>query len=73
MSPITYCAVLKHVGLTQARLARLLKVNPHTTSKWACGHAPIPHAVALLLAAMNGGYLNADDLETLGRTVPYEE
>ena len=73
LKPEAFRRLLMSTGLTQRRFAKLLRLNPHTVSKWACGHTPIPHSVGLLLVGLTHGYLTPDDLETLAREAPYEE
>lgn len=67
MTPATYRATIAGLGLTQAQVSRLLKVHPHTPSRWACGQTPIPHATALLLLAMRARFVTPANLEALAR------
>ena len=40
---------LKSLELTQAELARLLKVRPLTVNRYAQGHSPVPYTIELIL------------------------
>lgn len=46
-----YRAALDALGLSQARLARILETDKSTPNRWATGVVPVPRAVALLLEA----------------------
>ena len=63
MTPATLRTALASLGISQARLARLLDLNPSTIQRWLTGQAPIPRPVELLLALMVRGVTDADTLE----------
>lgn len=65
MTADDYRATLAALGLSQARLSRLLKVDKATPNRWALETAPIPRAVELLLRALASGRLTVEDLEAL--------
>lgn len=51
MSPNDYRAALAAIGLTQARLARILGSDKATTNRWSTGFRRVPRSIELLLAA----------------------
>ena len=51
MTPQEFTAARKRLGLTQAKLADRLGVNPRTVRRWEAGDSRIPKAVALALEA----------------------
>lgn len=51
MTPEAFTAALAALGLSQARLARILDLSRGTPNRWATGALPVPSSVALLLAA----------------------
>ena len=63
MTPAQFRATLTAVGLSQARLSRLLKVNKDTPTNWAKGNTEVPHAVAILLGLLAKGVVSVEDLE----------
>lgn len=67
MTPTTYRATLSDLGLSQARLGRLLGVNKDTPTNWGKGDAEIPRAVALLLGLMAAGTVTIEGLEAIAR------
>lgn len=52
MSADEYRAALHKLGLTQARAAELIGVNPRTSRTYALGEWPVPWLVELLLRLM---------------------
>jgi len=52
MTPKEFRIALAALGMSQADMARHLKVKPHTTSRWAKGTHPIPYPVALVIGKM---------------------
>lgn len=60
MTPDALRDSLAALGLSQTRAAKLLQVEARTVRRWAAGRAPIPHAVELALAAMEGGFLPSE-------------
>lgn len=44
--------LLKTTGLSQARLAEILEINPRTVNRWAVGKLPAPKAVSLYLTTL---------------------
>ncbi len=66
MTPDSFRETLAGLGLSQARLGRLLGVDKMTPSRWATGDAPIPRAVELLLWAMAEGGVTLAELEAVG-------
>ncbi len=50
MTPHAFRAALRALNLPQRQLALRLRVAPGTVNRWARGKAPIPEAVAQLLA-----------------------
>ena len=69
MTPTDYRNTLAALGISQARLGRLVKVNKDTTTNWAKGGAKgnseVPGAVALILRALSAGLVTIDQLEAL--------
>lgn len=65
MTPADYRNSLAALGITQARLGRLLRVNKDTPTNWSKGKTEIPIAVALLLKSMVAGALTIEGLEAL--------
>jgi transcriptional regulator with XRE-family HTH domain len=63
MNPAQFRATLTATGLSQAQLARLLKVNRNTPTNWAKGNTEVPHAVAILLDLLARGGVSVEDLE----------
>jgi len=63
MTPKAYREALAALGMSQARLGRLLACDKATPNRWAMGTAPVPRAVELLLLALCAGRLTIDDLE----------
>jgi DNA-binding transcriptional regulator YiaG len=56
MSTAQFRAAVKRLRLSQAALARLLKVNVRTARRWASGESTVPEPIALLLACwLRGG------------------
>jgi hypothetical protein len=51
MSPKDYRAALAALGITQARLSRILESNKATTNRWSTGFRPVPRSIELLLQA----------------------
>jgi len=60
-----YRETLEAIGLSQARLGRLLSLDKATPNRWAQGTAPVPQAVALLLMLVASGRVTLDELEAL--------
>lgn len=60
-----YRETLARLGLSQARLGRLLELDKNTANRWAMGSVPVPKAVALLLLLMASGEVTIDELEAL--------
>lgn len=50
VSPHAFRAALRALKLPQRQLALRLRIAPGTVNRWAKGRAPIPEAVAQLLA-----------------------
>lgn len=65
MTPDQYLAALKALGLSQLRFGALLRQNKDTSTKWAKGRARIPMSAALLLRAMEAGFVTIEQLEEL--------
>ena len=65
LSPEQYLATLKALGLSQLRFGALLRQNKDTSTKWAKGRARIPMSAALLLRAMEAGFVTIEQLEEL--------
>jgi len=65
MTSKDYRATLDALGLSQARLGRLLETDKSTPSRWATGAVPVPRSVALLLRLMERGAMTIEDLEAL--------
>lgn len=57
-----YKAALKHLGLSQARMARIFGLSEKTAGRWAKGKYPIDPAVAYLLRLMLRYRVSADML-----------
>ena len=51
MTPAAYRATLAGLGISQARLSRLLDADKSTPNRWATGAVPVPRAIVLLLQA----------------------
>ena len=49
MTPTQLRTTITRLQLSQRRLARMLKVDVRTVTRWVAGDAPIPEAVHLLL------------------------
>jgi DNA-binding transcriptional regulator YiaG len=49
MSAAQFRAAVKRLRLSQAALARRLKVNVRTARRWASGESAVPEPIALLL------------------------
>jgi putative transcriptional regulator len=69
MSPGTYRAIRKSLGLTQAELAAVLGVSPRTLQAHEAGETPIPEPVARLLQACERHPEVLDGLKTAGLPV----
>lgn len=65
MTPTDYRNTLAALGISQARLSRLVKVNKDTPTNWAMGRTEIPGAVALILYALSAGLVTVEQLEAL--------
>ncbi len=65
MTPAEYRTALSALGITQARLGRLCKVNKDTPTNWGKGRTEIPRSVALLLRAVEAGLVTFEQLEAL--------
>lgn len=65
MSPTDYRNTLAALGISQARLGRLLGVNKDTPTNYAKGRTEIPGAVEKLLKALSSGLITIDQLEAL--------
>jgi transcriptional regulator with XRE-family HTH domain len=65
LSPDDFRAVLGELGISQARLARLLGVATTTAWRWAAGEVAIPRAVGLLLCALYAKLVTMEQLEAL--------
>lgn len=65
MTPTDYRNTLAALGISQARLGRLVKVNKDTPTNWAKGNTEVPGAVALVLRALAAGIVTIDQLEEL--------
>jgi hypothetical protein len=64
MTSADYRATLAALGISQARLSRLLCVDKGTTTRWAY-NTRVPEAVALLLRLMMNGTVPIEYLETI--------
>lgn len=53
------------LGMSQARLVRLLNLNKDTVSRWAVGEREPPRAVMLLLRLIESGRVTIEELEGL--------
>jgi transcriptional regulator with XRE-family HTH domain len=51
MTPEAFRAALAALGMSQARLARILEMDKTAPHRWATGLRPVPKAVELLLDA----------------------
>lgn len=49
MTPDAFRAHLDRRGYSQAEFAREVRSNDRTVRRWACGDAPIPYSVQMLL------------------------
>jgi transcriptional regulator with XRE-family HTH domain len=67
MTPEHFRSTLSALGITQARLGRLLCLDKNTANRWATGSAPIPRAVALLLRLVEDGHVSIVALEGFGK------
>lgn len=56
---------LAALGLSQARLSRLLQTDKATPNRWASGSVEIPRAVVLLLRTLEGGKTTIEELEAI--------
>lgn len=65
MTRAEYRATLTALGITQARLGRLCKVNKDTPTNWGKGRTEVPGSVALLLKAVQAGLVTFEQLEDL--------
>lgn len=65
MTPAAYRTTLAALGISQARLGRLLSVNKDTPTNWGKGNTEIPTAVAILLELMSQGTVSIDQLEAM--------
>lgn len=65
MTPTDYRNTLAALGISQARLARLVKVNKDTPTNWGQGRTEIPGAVETLIKALVSGLVTIDQLEAL--------
>lgn len=65
MTPDEFRASLAQCGVSQARLGRLLRCPPSTTSRWALGLRRVPEAVEVILLAMCEGLVTIEQLEAL--------
>ena len=63
MSPDEFRAILAALGVSQARLARVLRCDVHTVSRWAGGAVPVPIAQQVLLRAARDGALTMAQIE----------
>lgn len=53
------------LGMSQARLVRLLNLNKDTVSRWGVGQREPPRAVMLLLRLIETGRVTIEELEGL--------
>ena len=58
MTPDDFRATLARLDLSQVGAARLFGVDDRTARRWACDEAPIPAAVAILLALLDSGAIS---------------
>jgi len=65
VTPEAYRSALTALDLSQARLARLLKVDKTTANRWAQGHTTIPGGTSLLLWCVTNGRVTIDELESV--------
>ena len=65
MTPTRFKAALTAAGLSQARLARLIKVNKDTPTNYASGRHEIPGAVAIVVELLASGKVTIEELEGL--------
>ena len=65
MTARQYRETLARLGLSQARLARLLDLDKGTPNRWAMGSVAVPRAVAMLLGALERKWLTLEQLEGL--------
>ena len=65
MTPADFRVTLAALGIAQARLARLLDLNPSTVQRWATGELPVPRSAVLLLRLMADGKADVAALESL--------
>ena len=63
MTPAQFRDTLGALGITQARLGRLLGLDKNTANRWATGSTEVPQAVAVLLRLVAAGRLTVDDLD----------
>ena len=63
MTPEQFRDTLGALGITQARLGRLLSLDKNTANRWATGSTEVPQAVAVLLRLVAAGRLTVDDLD----------
>lgn len=65
MTPKAYRETLASLGLSQARLGRLLRADKATPNRWATGAVAVPRAVELLLLLLASGRVTLDEIEAL--------
>lgn len=65
MTAKDFRATLDGLGLSQARLGRLLRVDKATPNRWAKGLVAVPASVALLLRLLDSGAVDLEALEKL--------
>lgn len=65
MTAPDFRATMAALGISQARLNRLLKLDKNTANRWSTGLAPVPQAVALLLTLIALGRVTMADIENL--------
>lgn len=65
MTSKQYREALAGLGMSQARLGRLLGRDKSTPNRWATGRVPIPREVELLLLLALSIQMTADDLDAL--------
>ena len=58
-------SILERHNLKQRELAELLDQDERTTRRHARGHVPIPAGSALVLRALDRGYVSLDQLREL--------
>lgn len=65
VTPSDYRTTLAGLGISQARLGRLLKVNKDTPTNWGQGRTDVPQSVALLLRLLASGVVTIEQLEAM--------